>query len=357
MINLKKIILFALFAIALLALGCGKKDSASSIEDVRAGTEGLSVSFVPNNPPDKVHVEKGAPTKFDIVLEIRNKGAFPQPEEGNNAPEGQLYISGYDNKIINSLAVKEPQKGGTSVSLIDINLQGRSTINPNGGQDIAAFEAAVNYDSMNVKTYEPIFLATLCSYYRTVASPSVCIDPSPYSTISEKKVCTAHDTTLASQGAPLAVVQVNEEAFSTKTQFKITIKNVGGGDLISPIAGDKCDPFGQNKLGRNDIDKVQLDYVKIAGGRMLDCGPFADGTAKGKTGIIRMINGEGSVVCELATSNYNNKQSAYTTPLLIQLGYVYRITTQRQVQLVKEVDSSQPGSQASTPDSTSGVYS
>ncbi|MBI3035752.1 hypothetical protein HYY71_05515 [Candidatus Woesearchaeota archaeon] len=349
MINLKKRLIAALFLFLLiLTAGCkltGKtgtsKDSksAKSIEDIRVGTQGIIMSFLPNAPPERIYVEQNAPTEsssFDVVLELRNKGAYPQPDEpvkpaAEFAGLGKLYLSGFDNKII--------KLDKNSIDLNPIALEGKSTINPNGGQDIIEFKASIDSSSLNVERYEPTLLATVCYAYHTVAGPSVCIDPNPYSVVKEKKVCEIKPLTFPSQGAPIAITRIDEEAFTTKTQFKITIKNVGGGDVLrrgpSEEVFAKCDPSGDKKIGREDIDKVYLQEVKISN-KELQCGPYAEGLVKGLQGYVRLINGEGFVICELPKEEYTNKATAYTTPIKITLAYGYRTTAERKLQIKRE---------------------
>ena len=179
-------------------------------------------------------------------------------------------------------------------------------------------------------------LATACYSYATIASPSVCIDPDPYSTIKGKKVCEAKDITLSNQGAPIAVVNVDEEAFATKTQFRIIIKNVGGGEVMKNevLFQDKCSPFGSSKVEREDIDKVYLINARLSN-KELQCGPFAEGEVKSAQGFVRLVNGEGSITCELPKSDYGSN-TAYISPLEIKLLYVYRSTAEKKVQIKRE---------------------
>ena len=327
-----KRLIFVLFLVLLISIsGCkGKKDVKKALEEIRTGTEGIVLNFLPNAPPATIHVEKGIPPEtFDVVLEVKNKGAYPQPDEGIGGLGpllGKVYLSGYDQNIL----VFTPSP--PVAELTGRTLEGKSTINPNGGQDLVVFKVNVNVENLNVEKYEPILLATACYNYFTIAGPSVCIDPNPYSTVKEKKVCEVQDVTLTNQGAPIAVTKIGEEAFATKTQFKITVKNVGGGDVIKREAFEKCNPFGSDKIGREDIDKVYLYEVKISD-KTLDCGPFAEGN-KGKQGYIRLINGEGFVICELR--DYGGSKTAYTTPLRIWLSYNYINTAERKLQIKME---------------------
>ena len=361
--NLKKRTVLALLLIVLIAIsGCsltGKKGTSTSsskskkaVEDIRVGTQGIVMSFLPNNPPERIVVEESAPeNSIKVVLQVNNKGAYPQPDEGPKrgaAPDpAKIYISGYDSNII-----RFPQR---EIDLSSKALEGRSTINPGGGIDFVNFEGKVHADVLNVEKYEPILLATACYYYNTIASPQVCIDTDPYSEISTKKVCQVSDISLSSQGAPVAVTKIAEEALATKTQFRITIKNVGGGDAIKIISEQKCDPLGTEKLQREDIDKVYVVGVFL-GSKQLNCGPFAEGSIKAISGFIRLINGEGNIICEFPRQDYpQGANTAYTTPLKIHLGYTYRTTIERKVLIRKEIgvsiggDSSSATSQPKTP--------
>ncbi|MBI2652174.1 hypothetical protein HYX00_01805 [Candidatus Woesearchaeota archaeon] len=333
-----------MFTLLILVSGCkGKKDVKKSLEEIRTGSEGITMSFLPNAPPDKIYAEQTDKNEFDVVLELRNKGAYPQPGQGN---VGRVYLSGYDSKIINFETQGSDDK--LSADIYSKALEGKSTINPNGGLDLVTFKGKVSYSNLNVEKYEPILLATACYVYETIAGPPVCIDPNPYTTVKEKKVCEVQDISLSNQGAPIAVTAINEEAFATKTQFKITIKNVGGGDVLKrDNLKDKCDPFGEqkNKVTREDIDKVWIDEVKV-GSRQIKCSPFVDKREKDITGYIRLINGEGFIICEFPKEEYKDSKTAFITPLTIKLIYAYRNTAEKKIQIKKEgsseVSSQQP---------------
>ena len=351
--NLKKRLVLIILVISLLLISScsltGKKGtttsskSKKSVEDIRVGTQGIVVSFLPNNPPDRLVVEEGAENSIKVVLQVNNKGAYPQPDEGPKrgaAPDpAKLYLSGYDQNIITF-----PQR---EVDLSTKALEGRSTINPNGGIDFVNFEGKVQAEVLNVERYEPILLATACYYYNTIASPQVCIDTDPYSEVSTKKVCQVSDISLSNQGAPIAVTKIAEEALATKTQFRITIKNIGGGDAVKITSEQKCDPLGTEKMQREDIDKVYVVGVSL-GNKQLNCGPFAEGVIKSVSGFVRLINGEGNLICEFPRQDYpQGANTAYTTPLKIHLGYTYRTTIERKVLIKKEASASIGGSSSS----------
>ena len=336
----EKIFLIIILLLLVLISGCkGKKSAEKSLEEIRSGTQGIAINFLLGAMPEKIHVVEGgdeATNSFDVVLEVRNVGAFPQPDEISLLSDlagtslGTVHLSGYDSNILSF-------DTSGAAELDPKILIGKSTINPDGGLDIIKFAGRVKTESLDVEKYEPILLATACYSYITVAGPSVCIDPNPYSTIKERKVCEVQDITLSSQGAPIAITRIDEEALAAKTQFKITIKNVGNGDVIKSESLYKCQSFGQHVefLGTEDIDKVYLKEVKISK-KQLKCGPFIDGNLNSESGYIRLTNGEGLIICELPRDEYKDNPTAFTTPLQIKLIYAYRTTTQQKIQIIKE---------------------
>ena len=366
MANSRKILTVASFLVLIVLVSgfsCSlKKDSGSplgsssktgakkTVEELRTGTEGMSVGFAPNNPPATIYAEDNQPNKVDVIVELSNKGAYPQPEEGK-PPSGKIFLSGYDKNIL--------QFNPPDYELGKKSLYGKSLIDTRGGSDIAIFNGDIQ-DTLKVDKYSPILLATLCYDYQTIAGPPVCIDPDPHPQVPVKKVCEAAPITLTSQGAPVAVVGIDVNALATKTIFTIAIKNVGSGDVIrnnhqgtgqpsssGPDSGasaesngdaiSKCDPFGTSKLTREDIDKVFVEGVSTGSNGLL-CWGFTDRSTKSEQGFIRLTNGQGSVICELdkQDTEYPGGNTAYTTPLKIVLSYVYKTTAQRTVLIQKE---------------------
>ena len=191
-------------------------------------------------------------------------------------------------------------------------------------------------------------MVTACYPYFTKSTPTVCIDPEPFD-LRQEKVCNIGSQTVPNQGAPIAITKIDQEAAAGKIQFKITIKNIGKGDVIwdesgiSGLGGDtgllnRCDPNEGGKLDRKDFDRVKVEKIKIgtvdlwnADKTKNKCSPFADGT----NDIVRLFNGEGFVICTLDVKDLGNIQSAYTTPIDIELRYAYRSTISKPIQIKK----------------------
>jgi hypothetical protein len=180
----------------------------------------------------------------------------------------------------------------------------------------------------------------------TKASPTVCVDPDPFDKRQEK-VCQIGSQILETQGAPVAVTKIEQEASTDKIQFKIHVENVGGGDVINSSSGAlaRCSPLGGGLLGRKDFDRVEVKSIKIGSvdlwikkedetvDKKNKCSPFADGSDN----IIRLFNGEGFVICTLTVSKLSSSkiESAYTTPINIELKYNYRSTISKNIKISK----------------------
>jgi len=331
-----------LFLLIIAISGCDllQKDGKDGSTDFKRGAEGLVMEFVKNYPGDRYLVE--VDEDILIIVDVKNKGTYPT----DSFDEGNIYLSGFDDGIINrgeKGADDKYIKMEKSKSLSEMFLPGASSINPLGGFDAAEFEGKIVAGQLRIDEYNPIILATACYPYFTKSSPTVCIDPFPFDDRQEK-VCNIGSQSVPSQGAPVAITRIDQEASTGKIQFKINIKNVGDGDVLKPGVDDddikildKCSPLGGGILNRKDFDRVQLEKVQIGNVDLLEsrrCSPFADGT-KGTTNLIRLFNGEGFVICTLTVKELGDVQSAYTTPIQVELKYSYRSTISKQIEIEK----------------------
>ncbi|MBN4049240.1 hypothetical protein JYT91_01340 [archaeon AH-315-M20] len=322
--KIKFVILFLVLLLISIS-GCDRLGGQGSAKGSGTGTEGITINFLENSPQDSYLVSSEDEEPISVIVEVRNKGAYPQEEDENILSRGKIHISGFDRDIIRI----EP----LSKSLRNDYLLGVSSINPEGGFDTAEFEGFISPDKLVVDKYEPTILATLCYPYKTKASPTVCIDPSPFDD-KQKKVCRIGSTQLSSQGAPITITSIDQEASSNKIQFKLNIKNEGDGDIIRINALKKCDPYGDTSLDkseileRKDFDRVELIRATV-GFSELECGPLDEGR------FIRLFNGEGFVLCSLDRASFEEVKTAYTTPLNIELKYGYRSTISKPIKISK----------------------
>src|SRR3989344_2655296 len=102
MIKLNKIMVICSILVLIILAGCAKKADDQTFD--KTGTEGIVVNFVAGQPPAKIYAEPNSANNLDVVLEIRNKGAYPEPGKGSGinglGPRfGIVCLGGYDEKI------------------------------------------------------------------------------------------------------------------------------------------------------------------------------------------------------------------------------------------------------------------
>ncbi len=278
----------------------------------------------------------------DVVV-AEEEGEVVVEEEVDAEEDAVEEVSGVEEAAAEEFFEDVDRVTGKSKSLAssDVYLPAASPINPLGGFSTIEFEGQIVASKMTIDEYNPTILATACYPYATKASPVVCIDPQPFDDRQEK-VCNIGSQTLSAQGAPIAVTRIDQEASTGKIQFKISIGNVGIGDVLKPDSGgssvilDKCNPLAGGPLDRRDFDRVRLTKLEIGGNDLLGagkCSPFADGTGDEDIKLIRLFNGEGFVICTLDVSA--GVSSAYTTPLDIKFDYNYRSTISKSIRISK----------------------
>lgn len=333
MIKKNKKFIFVFLVLAVLIVGCRPPTSkgTGSTSSYRTGTEGLVMNFISGAPPSSTFADEDD-VEIPISIEVRNKGAYPTTSDDGWKGESVIFIGGYDKSIMGQWKLGDATVSKPSVSLSDKKevLEGKSINNPEGGYDLLEFTGTANLGKIDIDKYTPNFLVTACYEYKTKAGPNVCVDPRPFSTVNERKVCTIQDVSLTNQGAPIAITKVESKALSSSIQFKIHFKNIGKGEVISIDKLKSCSDGSE--LRRGDMDLVKVEKVEL-GGEIIKCGTL---TVGGQEGYARLINNQGFIVCNL--KDYKKEEdvdSAYTTPLYVELSYGYRSVISKAVEIVK----------------------
>lgn len=309
--SMKKSVGIVLFLLLLVACaGIGRKAEKPQPQEFRSGSQGLYMQFVTNLPPPKVFDRE----PLNVMVQVENRGTAMIGSAGLDS----IYLSGFDTSIITNMPIDG----------VDIpQMEGRGPYMPQGGIDTVSFTSRIQpLTAKHIDKYQPTLLVTACYHYETIASAQVCIDPNPYAPTSIVKVCTPSTVGTGSQGAPIAVTSVEVVPSPEKTRFKISISNVGGGDVFKPGATNlkKCSPY-VGGLGFNDVDFVHVYDVIISGQGIKDtCKPMDN------FGNVRLTNGQAQLFCEF---NSPPGQSAFLTPLEILLDYGYRSSIFRQIDI------------------------
>ena len=264
-------------------------DDASDVtaSDIYIGTSALEMNFVQDATPSTVYASNG----LILLVEMKNKGASDL--------NGKVYLSGYDTNIIN-MDNKESS----------ISLMGKSKFNLEGDYSTLTFSSTSIALPDGTDSYNPTFVLTGCYDYSTIASPIVCIDPKPQQ-ITQNKACTPQSVGLGGgQGGPVSVTSVNVDALPDKSRFKITVQNVGSGEVVETA---HC-PYSLNYLDLNTVDY----QVSLSNKPGTECQPKSP---------IRLINGQATIYCMFDVDG----QDAYKAPLQIKLDYGYMNSIQKDI--------------------------
>ncbi|MBW2965553.1 hypothetical protein KY342_00450 [Candidatus Woesearchaeota archaeon] len=280
-------------------------------EDVHRGTRGLLMRFARNLPPNKIFDIDA----LDIFLELENKGASDL--RGSRC---FLFLSGFDQSIFPQLP-KFYQECG--------DLEGRSIYNPDGGYDTKQFTSPPYsiYLPEAIDSFPQTFVVHACYEYRTKARPIVCINPRLYDITSPVEACVVQDVPMGGgQGGPVAVERVEVDMMKDKVMFKIHVANVGGGTVIKHGTSLRGDTVGScpNQLEYTNIDIVDIERLDMSGGSMIKCVP--------EDGFVRLIDNRGKIVCTFLVIERN---TAFTTPLIIDLKYSYLDSISKKVEIIK----------------------
>ncbi len=302
---------FVLLCIALVLASCQARKTEKADEDFRTGSDGLTINFLQNLPPARIYDED----EFNAAVEIANRGAT---EVGG--VNDKIYLGGFDHSLITGVSTY-----GQAIPL----LEGKSAFNPKGTFDYINFKATISdLSSKSIDSYPFDLIATACYDYRTLASANVCIDPDPFAPTAKQKICIPQNVGLGSQGAPIAVSKVDVEAAPGKTRFKIYITNAGGGIAFKDGANylAKCSPYDPKGLDSfSEIDHIQLKKIEVSGVSILSsCKPLDNN-------YLRLVNGNGFVICEFKAPR---GAAAYATPLVIELGYGYRNSASKRIEII-----------------------
>lgn len=280
--------------------------------EFRTGSEGVRIQFMPNIPPSRLFDDQ----PFDVLMKVWNVGA-----SGVGGANDRVYISGFDPSIVTGISAF-----GQPIP----RLEGKTQFNLDGTFDYVSFKGVLrNLKSLNVDRY-PVspLLATVCYQYKTVSSENVCIDPDPFSPSARTRPCVPKSTSGGSQGAPVAVQGISLEPSTGRTRFQVDISNVGGGEVFLPGAVylNKCSPYDPRGLEFDEVDRVRLDRMEVAGTSIApSCRPVDS------QGFIRLVNGRATLACEYVSPSVG---SAFVTPLITEISYGYRRTASTSIEIL-----------------------
>jgi hypothetical protein len=285
---MKRTILILICLIFITSCASNSGNNSNNI-DWRTGTEGITMSFMADNPPSEV-ISK---SKIPIIVKYANKGAY-------NVNDLSFYLTGYDPSILGFSPKSQ---------VLNLDIGGKDQFNTGGSQEAYAQWEAPPAAMSNIKSvdnFKQSLSVTACYTYQTIANPTICIDPNKYSYVAPSK-CTFDIKDLgSSQGAPIAVTSVTQKTTDDEIYLEITIENKGTG---TPYLVGNC-----LSLAYTDINKISLQEVSMSNGKVkFTCNPKE----------LRLDSNKAYAIC---VGKLPSTGSFFQTPLNIKISYKYRDT-------------------------------
>ncbi|MEM4755629.1 MAG: hypothetical protein QW594_00690 [Candidatus Woesearchaeota archaeon] len=290
--------LLMVVAMVLLA-GCQSQQQQSG-SPYLGGTTGLQFAFSPDAPPNEIYDSGGFP--FDIDVIIKNIGEYTVPKEKAVIRIKGIYPQDY-GKTAQDL-VKSPVDDLTGAKK-DIT-----------GRTLPGIESHVTFENLNYQgqisgtLINVLISAEACYEYKTLTTVSLCIREDMRTNTAGVCTVTAPKTTYNS-GAPIHIENFNEVAVSSnKISFTFDIVHKNNGKYFDP--NSDCEENFQNQ------DKV---FVSIETGFAdTQCSGLTGGD--GKSGIVRVPAGKGSVRCTMTVDE--TQKGDYEKPITITTTYKYK---------------------------------
>lgn len=276
----------------------------------RTGNKGISMYFLDNLPPYTIYDTE----KFAAMIQITNEGSTTIGGTGD-----KIYLSGFDPTIIQGIPTTGKQIP---------KIEGLTQYITQPITDIVEFSGNIkNLGFMEMERFPTTILATACYGYETIANTGICIDPDPHSPTTKEKACTAEDVYLGTQGAPIAISEIEVIPTKGMTRLRIHIQNIGTGDVFrnGPEYLQKCSPYSTG-LTFDEVDYVQIGDIVVSGTNIKPtCKPLDS------TGHARLTNGEATILCEIKDVK---GQTPYTTPITITARYGYKEIMFKDIEII-----------------------
>ena len=284
-----KKILFVVIILTIFINGCITQTDTSNQQSWRTGTQGIVMSFVPNNPPSEVV----SSSDVLVYVEYSNKGA-------SEAEGLTFHLTGFDDSILTRL--------GSADRTPPNPLPGKTRYNPEGSQEhIIKWTSGISMQSLSeTDSFKQAVVVTACYGYRTEAYPQICVDPTQFDVIGPSECDYSVKDLGASQGAPIVVTKVEKKMSTDKIFLEIEFQNKGSGN---PYVKGSC-----LRLEYNQIDKINIVDEKVGSGRYIfNCNPST----------VRLVNNKGFTICE-TVDGFDMPETLSEIQVPIKISYKYR---------------------------------
>jgi len=301
-------VIIPILALALLFTGCATSEETTprKLTNYVGGTDGLSIEFEEDAPPDKVF--DNGEEDFFIALKIENEGEYTVEKGGIIAS-----LSGINK---NDFSLSSLHK--KSNFDLDREYEDRS-----GGIDTIDFGDA-NYKIDLSSDFATRIIADVCYEYRTVAAAAICLkkDTRQHRT-ADACLISNEDIEFENSGAPIQITDVDEASSgSNRIKLNFVIENEHGGYFYKPgTFKDKCIPDDAKK----EEDYVYIEITDPANRLKFKCSALGDDNK----GEIKLYDGKKQISCTLDTKGL--QETAYEQLIEITADYFYRGAIEKDV--------------------------
>ncbi len=305
----KHVFIFLVLGLMIFGFGCTTTTKKTTGKVFLGGTNGLDIGFVSDEPPAKV--ADADQETFRITLNLKNKGEFTVPK----------------GKVIATLSGISKDAWGLT-SLDAVSKSSIDGMQKEDSKEIAGAEEELSFGNAKYKTdLKSDFLTSMqvdaCYLYETDALASLCLKKNPLEKEKETQAC---ETTLSlgveNSGAPLQITNVNQKGMGeNEIRVMFDIEKKGSGEVY------ENDAFTSSCSGQDDKkDYINVEVITREQSNMeIKCSALDDKDE----GVTRLIDGKKTISCRISTSNL--QESAFTTPLEINVAYFFRGTLSKAI--------------------------
>ncbi|MFC1768175.1 hypothetical protein ACFLZX_00285 [Nanoarchaeota archaeon] len=320
--NQKRVCICIVLVVLSVLVGCDGGGDEPSVIEYRTGSRALEVTFLDGFPSQVYENDDD----IRIPVQIENYGAFPQFEELGDL-EAFIWVGGYESSIMQATF----DGGDIRKALDPEELEGKSAYNLQGGRTIESLIISIGDLPDGTAVYDPRLIFSLTYKYRSTASEEICIDTQPRSVEVRDKVCSLSNFrksySVAPQGGPVGVTNVEETVTSAQTSFKIDIQNLGSGVVIDRALVSDNPNEGYDW---REINKVYVEDVQVGGRTVDSCRPPLGDP-------IELYNGQGNIICTFSHASAGTDE-AYITPLTVKLEYGYKTSDFRNIKILEAIE-------------------
>lgn len=250
-----KYLLSLVIVASLILVGCAEQDVRPGTDPFIGGTQGLSMEFLSQTPPDQIFDNRDS--SFTVAVRLENRGEFDVSRGA-----GFLQIVGISPS---EFGVTAAQLRQPVPALDGMRKTLAGTIQP-GHIDVVTFPDLMYQENLAGDLLIENFRVRACYDYETRSSTQICIKEGNIDGLKENEICIVNERKRTSNsGAPIKIQNlVQTSRGSTGIQVSFDVVHVGDSrNKWFPKGDTVCD----ERVGNSDLYKVFVEVEPIVNNR------------------------------------------------------------------------------------------